>query len=270
MRDILLRVFFKGFFILVVIEAAYAQKLDHLDKTFVLDSIRYSELLKEQEFLEYDVKVGFFSVGIINFRKFFRENSNVILSEVKGYTKGLAKLFFNLDVDYKSFFLEKEFIPLLLVKLIKEGDQKKIEEISFDNNLKRAYYQNKKNEEGEFFFYENKMFDLFSGFNFFRSNINTIYKDSSTFHMPYIHNGSGIKTLKIDLVGIDKILISNILFKAIKFLCVFESTNKLFEKKTEVYFWVSDDKYNLPLYIETKTRISKVKIELKNAPSYLK
>ena len=32
-------------------------------------------------------------------------------------------------------FFRKEFIPLLLVKLIKEGDQK-IEEISFDNNLK--------------------------------------------------------------------------------------------------------------------------------------
>ena len=253
-----------------MIEAAYAQKLDYLDKTFVIDSISNSGLLKEKEFLEYDVKVGLFSVGIISFRKFFRKDSKVILSEVKGYTKGLAKLFFNLDVDYKSFFLEKEFIPLLLIKLIKEGDNKKIEEISFDNKLKKAYYQNKKNEEGEFFFYENKMFDLFSGFNFFRSNMNTIYKDSSVFYMPYIHNGSGIKTLKIELVGIDKIIISNILFKAKKFLCVFESTNKLFEKKSEVYFWVSDDQHNLPLYIETKTRISKVKIELKNAPSYLK
>ena len=266
----MLKVFFIGFFILNTIEAAYAQKPDYLHKTFVIDSIGNSGLLKEKEFLEYDVKVGLFSVGIINFRKFFRKDSKVILSEVKGYTKGLAKLFFNLNVDYKSFFLEKEFIPLLLVKLIKEGDNKKIEEISFNNNLKKAYYQNKKNEVGKSFFYENRMFDLFSGFNFFRSNINTIYKDSSAFHMPYIHNGSGIKTLKIELVGIDKICISNILFKAKKFLCVFESTNKLFEKKSEVYFWISDDQHNLPLYIETKTRVSKVKIELKNVSSYLK
>ena len=43
--------------------------------------------------------------------------------------------------------------------------------------------------------------------------------------MPYIH-----------IIGIDKILISNILFKAIKFLCVFESTNKLFEKKLKFIF----------------------------------
>ena len=41
-------------------------------------------------------------------------------------------------------FLEKEFIPLLLVKLIKEGDQKKIEEISFDNNLKELIIKIKK------------------------------------------------------------------------------------------------------------------------------
>ena len=44
---------------------------------------------------------------------------------------------------------------------------------------------------------------------------------------------------------------------------------KLLQKKSEVYFWISDDQYNLPLCIETKVRLSKIKIELKNVYDHL-
>jgi hypothetical protein len=253
-----------------MVQVTQSQQLEYLDKTFFKESIDNSKLLKEKEFLKYDIKVGLFSVGIINFKKFFQKDSEIIIVDVKGYTKGLAKLFFNLNVNYKSFFLEKEFLTLKLIKLINEDGNKKREEILFNNRLKKVYYQDKKNEEGEFFFYENKLFDLVSGIYFFRSNINIFYNGSSLFNIPYIHNGEGIKNLKIKLVGNDKISISDVYYRSKKFLCVFESTNKLFEKRSEVYFWISDDQFKLPLRIETKTRISKIKIELKNVSDYIK
>lgn len=252
-----------------MIYGANAQEFEYRDKSFKNGTIINCELLKEQEFLEYNIKVGLLSVGEINFRKSNCKDSKLIYAEIKGYTKGIGKLFFNLIVSYKSFFLKKEFTPLKFIKLISEGDDQKQEEIYFNDNLKKAYYQNKKNDEGRFFFYENKLFDLISGIYFFRSNMDIIFKDSSSFHMPYLHNGKGIKNLKIELVGIDKIKISNVSLKAKKFLCVFESTNKLLQKKSEVYFWISDDQYNLPLCIETKVSLSKIKVELKNVSDHL-
>lgn len=265
MRDIYVNSFVLiGFLFFTRIQDICAQQLEYRDKSFIEGAIGDCKLSEEQEFLEYDIKVGLFSVGNINFRKFSCKYLKFSQAEIKGYTKGIGKLFFNLIVSYKSFFLKKEFTPLKFIKLITEGDNQKQEETYFFDNLKKAYYHNKKNEEGQFFFYENNLFDLISGIYFFRSNMNIIFKDSSSFQMPYLHNGKGIKKLKIELVGIDKIKISNVYFKAKKFLCVFEATNKLFQKKSEVYFWISDDQYNLPLCFETKVRLSKIKIELKN------
>tara|TARA_B100001057_G_scaffold501303_1_gene623615 strand:+ start:2129 stop:2929 length:801 start_codon:yes stop_codon:yes gene_type:complete len=265
----LYRIFFLEYLFFIIICGANAQEIEYSNKSFKNGTIINCKLSKEQEFLEYNIKVGLLSVGEINFRKSNCKDSKLTCAEIKAYTKGIGKLFFNLNVSYKSFFSKKEFTSLKFIKLINEGDDQKQEEIYFNNNLKKAYYQNKENEEGRFFLYENKIFDLISGIYFFRSNMNIIFKDSSSFHMPYIHNGKGIKKLKIELVGIDNIKISNVTLKAKKFLCFFESTNKLLQKKSEVYFWISDDKYNLPLCFETKVRLSKIKIELKNIPNQL-
>lgn len=250
-----------------MIQVTYSQEFDNI---IVKDSTDEYELLKEQEFLKYDIKSGIFSVGKINFKKKILKDSKINIFDLEGYTKGFVKLFLKLNVNYKSFYLEKENLTLKLVKLINEGDNKKIEEILFDNTQKKVYYQNKKNKKGKFFFYENKLFDLISGFHFFRSNINNIYDDSSLFYMSYIHNGDGIKTIKIELLGNDRISISNVNYRTKKFVCVFDSKNKLLKNKSEVYFWISDDQFNLPLRFETKVMFYKVRVELKNVDDYLK
>ena len=257
------------FLFFVLIYGANAQEIEFSNESFKNGTITNCELLKEQEFLEYNIKVGLISVGEINFRKYNCKNSNLTHAEIKGYTKGISKLFFNLIVNYKSSFLKKKFTPIKFIKSIIEGDEQKLEEIYFNDNLKKAYYQNKGDDKGRFFIYEKELFDLVSGIYFFRSNMDVIFKDSSLFNMPYLHNGSGIKNLKIELIGDDKIKISNVFLKSKKFSCVFESTNKLLPKKGEIYFWISDDQYNLPLCFETKLRLSNVKIELKNLSDHL-
>jgi len=256
-------IFSVSLFFLLIFDA-YGHRIYHSDKLFKNDTIINCEFLKKQELLEYNIKVGLVTVGRINFRKSFCKDSKVINAEIVGYTKGLGKLFFDLNVNYESYFVDQEYTPIKFIKTINESGNKKQEEIYFNNKLKEAYYQNTKDTEGKFFFYENKLFDLVSGIYFFRSKTDNINKDTSKLQIPYLHNGNGIKKLKFDFVGIEKIKVSNVLIKTKKFLCVFESKNKLFQNKNEVYFWVSDDKYNIPIIIETRTKLSKIKIELKN------
>ena len=79
-----------------MIYGANAQEFEYRDKSFKNGTIINCELLKEQEFLEYNIKVGLLSVGEINFRKSNCKDSKLIYAEIKGYTKGIGKLFFNL------------------------------------------------------------------------------------------------------------------------------------------------------------------------------
>lgn len=247
----------------------YGQELKYCDKLFENDTTINCAPLNEQEILEYNIKVGLLSVGRINFIKSNCKNSKLINAEIVGYTKGLTNLFFDLNVNYESYFLDKEYTPHKFIKLIYESGNTKQEEICFDDKLKKAHYKNKNNIEEQFFLYENRLFDLVSGIYFFRSKIKVINKENSSFQIQYIHNGDGIKNLKIDFLGIDEIKVSGSVLQAKKFLCVFESKNKLLKNKTEVYFWVSSDKYKLPIFIEARTRFSKVKIELKNISDYI-
>ena len=248
---------------------ANGQQFEYCDKLFKNDSVINCELLNEQEILEYNIKVGLFSVGRINFIKSNCENSKLINAEIIGYTKGLTNLFFDLDVKYESYFLDNEYTPLKFIKLIYESGNTKEEEICFNDKLNKAHYKNKNKIEKQFFLYENKLFDLVSGIYFFRSKINIINKENSRFQIQYIHNRNGIKNLEIDFLGIDQIKVYGSVIEAKKFLCVFESKNKLLKNKTEVYFWVSNDQYKLPIFIEARTRFSKVKIILKNISDYI-
>lgn len=243
---------------------AYGSQIHQSNKLPKNDTIINCEFLKKQEFLEYNIKVGLFTVGKVNFRKSFCEDSKVINAEIVGYTKGLGKLFFDLNVNYESYFIDQKYTPIKFIKSIYENGNKKQEEIYFNNKLKKAYYYNTKDTQGKIFFYKKKLFDLVSAIYLFRSKTNNINKHTSKLQIPYLHNGNGIKKLRFDFVGIDTIKTSKTLIKTKKFLCIFYSKNKLFKNKNEVYFWVSDDKYNIPIIIETRTKLSKIKIELIN------
>ena len=243
---------------------AYGFQFYYNDKLPKNDTIINCKFSKNQELLEYNIKVGLVSVGAINFRKSYCKDSKVINAEIIGYTKGIGKLFFDLSASYESYFADQEYTPFKFIKSIYESGNKKRDEIYFNKKLKKAYYKNTKDSERHFFFYENKLFDLVSGMYFFRSKIDKINNDNTQFQIPYIHNGTGIKNLKFDFVGTEEIKVSNEFFKTKKFLSTFESKNKLFQNKNEIYLWVSDDQYNIPIVIETKTRLSKIKIVLKN------
>tara|TARA_Y100000385_G_scaffold55042_1_gene52570 strand:+ start:1893 stop:2672 length:780 start_codon:yes stop_codon:yes gene_type:complete len=243
---------------------AYGFQIHQSNKFLKNDTIINCEFLKKQEFLKYNIRVGLVTVGKVNFRKSFCEDSKLINAEIVGYTKGLGKLFFDLNVNYESYFMDQKYTPIKFIKSIYENGNKKQEEIFFNNKLKKAYYRNTKDTKGKIFFYKNKVFDLVSAIYLFRSKTYNINKYNSKLQIPYLHNGNGIKKLRFDFVGIDTIKISNTLIKTKKYLCNFDSKNKLFQNKSEVYFWVSDDKYNIPIKIETRTKFSKIKIELIN------
>ena len=248
---------------------AYGHQFYYNDKPTKNDTIINCKFFENQELLEYNIKVGLVSVGRIKFRKSYCKDSNVINAEIIGYTSGIGKLFFDLNANYESYFANQEYTPFKFIKSIHESGNKKQDEIYFNKKLKNAYYKNTKDNEGKFFFYKNKLFDLVSGMYLFRSKIDKINKYNTKFQIPYIHNGTGIKNLKFDFVGMEEIKVSNVFVKTKKFLSTFESKNKLFQNQNEIYLWVSDDQYNIPIIIETKTRLSKIKILLKKYKNIL-
>ena len=257
------RFIFLGLLFFVFFDS-YGFQIHQSNKFFKNDTIINCEFLKKQEFLEYNIKVGLVTVGKVNFRKSSCEDSKLINAEIVGYTKGLGKLFFDLNVNYESYFMDQEYTPIKFIKSIYENGNKKQEEIYFNNKYKKAYYLNTKVTKGKVFFYKNKLFDLVSAIYLFRSKTYNNNKYTSKIQIPYLHNGNGIKKLRFDFVGIDTIKTSKTLIKTKKYLCVFDSKNKLFQNKNEIYFWVSDDEYNIPIIIETRTKLSKIKIELIN------
>lgn len=87
------RILFLKFLFFVVIYGANSQEFEYSDKSFKNGTIINCELLKEQEFLEYSIKVGLLSVGEINFRKSNCKDSKLNYAEINGYTKGIGKLF---------------------------------------------------------------------------------------------------------------------------------------------------------------------------------
>lgn len=255
-----------GFFLLI--QVLHTQNIEFENNTIIENVHENCQFLEQKELFEYELKVGLFPVGNMIFNEKVCSDSKNIYADLIATSKGLGKIFFDLNVQYSSYILKNTLNPIKFIKKINEGGDFKQEEITFTNSSKQAIFTKKSTQVKQVFSSEKRLFDLVSGIAFMRAKFDSIFKNSSSFNIPYVHNGTGIKTLSIDFVGIDSINVSDVYIKTRKFYSVFESSNLMFRKKNEVYFWISDDENRIPLYLETNIGITKLKIELKNLSAY--
>lgn len=189
-------------------------------------------------------------------------NKPVLKLHAEGKSKGAFNWFFKVHDTFTSYIDPEEQTPYLFVRRTKEG----------------KYFKN----EDSYFYHENNYVTNFSEKRTSKKTVQTPIHDSvfdfvsaiyyiRTMPLKYFGNDSAYKVdfFLDDTVYRSTVLyqgIENIKIKAGKFRCMrivpMMIAGEVFDDAYPVTVWVTDDKNRIPILIEGKILVGKVKMEL--------
>ncbi|MDR3652012.1 MAG: DUF3108 domain-containing protein [Paludibacter sp.] len=172
----------------------------------------------------------------------------------EGGTVGFVEFFFNIKEKFESYIDEESNLPLIFIRQTRENTYKKNDLVRFNHTELTAKSNKKKTKITA------DTRDVISAFYLARMQNISKMKENDSFNIPYFFDDT-IADFRIVYVGKQKIKTHLGVFNCI----VFKPqviTGRVFDQKYPITFWVSDDKNRLPVLIESKLAIGKVRIEL--------
>lgn len=137
----------------------------------------------------------------------------------------------------------------------REGRHKNDKEIIFDHETNKVEYT--KNGEKSIHDVPPFVHDSMSSFYFLRSKDLIIGNDVK---MDIFTNGK-LYNITIKVIEKEKITVDAGTFDAIKIKPLIEH-NDVFKNKGDIYIWLTDDEFKIPILIKTKVKIGHIKAEL--------
>jgi hypothetical protein len=219
------------------------------------------------EELRYDVHYGFIHAGdaVVSLDKNLHDirGRKCYKIEVKGTTRGVVRWTFQVDdlwrayVDSENADLHRSF------RSVSENKYKKTETVDFDHVKQKAFVYSKTGKEAE----KNQSFDvpkdvkdmisgyyLLRGIDFENTNI------GDTITIPSFHED---KSYDFQVIYLGKADIKTKLGKFKTYvLTPIMPENGLFDGKHAIKFWVSDDKYRIPLKIKASMFVGSVEVDI--------
>lgn len=173
--------------------------------------------------------------------------------EIYGNSKGMFDYFLHVDDEWGTYLDTSEFIPLKSYRKLQEGNFKKHEIVTFNHEKNKAKVENYSFKRGYWvepseFEIPKNVLDMVSGYYYLRLmdfdtlkveeiiTIDAFFEDTTyNFQIRYI----GEDVLNTKLGKMNSHVFSPIMPK-----------NSLFDGKNAIRFWLSDDRYKVPLKIK--------------------
>ncbi|WP_179333739.1 DUF3108 domain-containing protein [Winogradskyella costae] len=183
----------------------------------------------------------------------------------KGWTTGLAKLFFKVKDRYESYFDIETGAPYKFIRKIDEGGHTKDIEINFDHENRIAEVNNKKHNNTKNITTEQDVQDMVSMYYYLRNNIRTeslkigdeiktnmfFDEENYGFKLKYL----GEETIEVNVNG------SDVKVKTIKFR-PYVMAGRVFKEEESLTLWVSADKNKIPLKIKADLAVGSLRADL--------
>lgn len=179
-----------------------------------------------------------------------------------GKTTGAARLFYQVDDVYESYFDKVDGKPYRFVRKIDEGGYTKDVEINFDHQKKEAELNDKKNNKKQNFTITNKVQDLMSAFYFIRKNYD--FNDlvvGEFIKLDMLYDDDGVYQFKLKYLGIDTLKTKFGKVECLKFRPYVQS-GRVFKEEESLSLWVSKDQNKIPVRIKADIAVGSIKADL--------
>jgi hypothetical protein len=221
------------------------------------------------EVVRYDVHFGFINAGeaVVTLDEKIHDirGNKCYKIDVKGTTQGVVRWTFQVDdlwrayVDTHTLQLHRSY------RNIRENKYKKVETVDFDHEKRKAKVYWKTGEEpdkSQVYDVPQDVKDMISGYYLLRGIDfkNTNIGDTVT--IPSFHED---KSYDFQVVYLGKAEVKTKLGKFNSFvLTPIMPENTLFDGKNAIKFWVSDDKYRIPVKIRAAMFVGAIEVDITN------
>lgn len=172
-----------------------------------------------------------------------------------GKTTGVIEWFYSVDNKYESYIDANSNSPLLYIQNTHENKYQSKDTVRFDQTNKTASFKGKKIEIPV------NTQDFLSVFYYARALDMSKIKKGDTFKVPYF-TGSKVAFFTIIYNGLEKIKTKKMGEVSCYSFKPQVPTGKMFKDQYPATMWISADNRRLPILIDAKMRVGKMKLEL--------
>ncbi|RSK41718.1 DUF3108 domain-containing protein [Mangrovimonas spongiae] len=179
----------------------------------------------------------------------------------KGWTTGAIKWFFKVEDRYESYFDKSTIIPYKFIRDIDEGGHTKDVVIHFDQEVQKAYINDKKHRQKSVIETEPNVQDMVSTFYYLRNQLdvsNLKIGDEVFVNMFFDKENYGFK---IKYLGEETISTNFGKVNALKFR-PYVMAGRVFKEEESLTLWVSNDKNRVPLRIKADLAVGSLRADL--------
>ena len=229
--------------------------------SFVSFSQSNKEAYKSGEWLKFRMHYGIVTAGFTTIEIFDHlENEREAYHVVgKGWTTGIAKLFFKVEDDYQTWFYKDSLKPYHFRRRVNEGGHIISRDVYFNQDEKTAHIIDHKHKTEKSMTIDNVQ-DMISSFYKLRShNIDSLkigdeiklmmFFDYETFDFRMRYLGDEIINSKFGKINCHK-------FRPLV------QSGRVFEDKESLTIWVTADKNKIPITIKAELAVGSLKAEL--------
>lgn len=214
--------------------------------------------------MKFVVKYGPFntSYGTLELKPKIYNGQEVFHAYGRGYTSGLAKLFFKVDDTYESYFDKQTIEPLFFNRDIYEGGYTKKLNFFFDKLQDEVLVRDLEKGQEKKIKIANDVKDVVTSLFYFRNkegleNLN----QGDWVKMDMIFDNDDIFNFGLKFLGKETVRTRFGEVKTLKF-CPIVKDGRVFKDKESLTVWVTDDKNRLPVKIKANLRVGSMVGEL--------
>lgn len=181
-------------------------------------------------------------------------NNTVYQTSLKGGTSGLIEWFYQVSNNYESFIDTQTNAPVMYRQTVKENKYTNTDTVFFNQSAKIATYKNKK------IAIPNNTHDFVSMIYYVRTLDMSKLKKGDNFVIPFFTSDKVINS-KVIYNGVENIRANSKTTTCYAFKPMV-GKGKVFNQDYPATIWISADSNRLPVLIEARMKVGKVKMEL--------
>ncbi len=215
------------------------------------------------EWFKFRIHYGIIDAGFatLEIKEAIKDNKKVFHAVGKGYTVGMAKMFFKVNDNYESYFDKLTSKPYQYVRKIDEGGYTKNQEGFFNQDTNKILVKDYKNNTEKTINVTENVQDIVSTFYFLR-NHPAVDKIKVNEYIPVdMFFDDEITKFKLKFIGRQDISTKFGTIPCMVFRPLVQS-GRVFKEEESLTVWITDDDNKIPVRIKANLAVGSLKADL--------
>ncbi len=221
------------------------------------------DAFKVGEWFKFRIHYGIIDAGYatLEVKESIKENKKVFHAVGKGYTVGMAKMFFKVDDNYESYFDKLTSKPYQYVRKIDEGGYTKNQEGFFNQDTNKILVKDYKNNTEKTLSVTENVQDIVSTFYYLRNHPAVDKIKVGEYIAVDMFFDDEITKFKLKFLGRTEIdtkfgKVPTMIFRPIV------QSGRVFKEEESLTVWITDDDNKVPIRIKASLAVGSIKADL--------